>query len=66
MSVILYSTGCANCRVLEAKMGAKGIKYELVSDVEVMREKGFMAAPMLDVDGDVMNFVKANEWVNKQ
>jgi len=63
MSVTLYSTGCANCRVLESKMEAKGIKYEHISDIDVMREKGFMSVPMLEVDGKVMNFAEANEWL---
>ena len=42
MKVVFYSTGCPNCRMLEAKLKAKGIKYEIESDIKVMEEKEFM------------------------
>ena len=64
MDVVLYTTGCPKCKVLETKLNQKGIEYEVVSDLDVMNEKGFMEAPMLEVDGQTMNFVTANTWVN--
>lgn len=66
MKITLYSTGCPKCKVLEKKLNAKGIEYELISDQDIMIEKGFMAAPMLEVDGEVMNFSVANDWTDKQ
>jgi hypothetical protein len=30
-----------------------------------MEEKGFMSAPMLEVDGDTMEFAKAVKWINQ-
>jgi len=64
MNVILYSTHCRNCIVLEKKLKAKNIGYTEVNDIEIMTEKGFMQAPMLEVDGVVMNYSKANNWIN--
>ena len=66
MRVILYSTNCPKCNVLKKKLEQKNIDFELVTDQDVMIEKGFMSAPMLEVDGNIMNFSGANEWVNKQ
>ena len=66
MSVILYSTNCPKCKVLEKKLEQKNIKFELITDQNVMIEKGFMSAPTLEVNGNIMNFAEANEWVNKQ
>ena len=66
MSVILYSTNCPKCKVLEKKLEQKNIEFELINDQGVMVEKGFMSAPMLEVNGNIMNFTEANEWVNKQ
>jgi glutaredoxin len=64
--IILYSTGCPKCRVLEAKLKQKGIQYEEVNDMDIMTEKGFMSVPVLEVNGDTMNFTEANNWINER
>ena len=64
MKVILYSTHCPQCNVLEKKLNQKHIAYEEVNDVNVMRKKGFLSAPMLEVDGEIMDFKTANNWIN--
>lgn len=64
--VTLYTTHCPKCVVLEKKLTSKNIEFNLVEDVDVMTEKGFMSAPMLEVDGEVMDFVTANNWINNQ
>ena len=66
MSIILYSTGCPKCNVLEAKLNSKSIKYEVCRDIEVMQSKGMMSAPNLEVDGKLMDFSAAIKWVNGQ
>ena len=66
MGVILYSTHCPKCRVLETKLKQKGVDYEEVNDVELMMQKGFMTAPKLEVDGVVYDFKEAVEWVKEQ
>ena len=63
MSITLYSTNCPKCNVLEAKLKQKGVEFELNTDEDVMIEKGFMSAPMLEVDGKVMDFSEAMKWV---
>ena len=63
MKVVLYSTGCPQCKVLKEKLDAAGIEYETVEDQEIMEEKGFMTAPMLEKDDTVMNFVEAVNWL---
>ena len=65
-SVILYEHGCPRCKVLKSKLDQKGIAYENISDIEVMKEKGFIEAPKLEVDGVVMNFTEAVEWIKEQ
>ena len=64
MSVVLYSTHCPRCNVLEKKLQQKNIQYEEVNDVEIMMEKGYMSAPTLEVDGVSMNFKEAVDWIN--
>lgn len=64
--VILYEHGCPRCKVLKSKLDQKGIKYENISDVEVMKTKGFTEAPKLDVEGKIMDFKEAVEWIGEQ
>ena len=64
MSVVLYSTHCPKCQVLEKKMEQKNIEFELVTDQDIMIEKGFLSAPVLDVDGEILDFNKAVKFVN--
>ena len=64
MSVVLYSTNCPMWNVLEKKLVQKDIAFDEINDVEVMRKKGFLSAPMLEVDGDIMSFKEAIDWIN--
>lgn len=66
MKIVLYSTFCPRCNVLEKKLKQKNISYEEVNDVGIMEEKGFTSVPILEVDGVSMDFKKANDWINSQ
>lgn len=63
--IIFYSTHCSKCDVLEAKLRSKNITFEEVNDVKAIRKKGFLSAPLLDVDGKIMGFKEAIDWVNE-
>ena len=65
MNVVLYSTGCPQCRVLKQKLDKGGISYDYVEDGQVMLDKGFRSAPILEVDGQYLTFSEANRWVNE-
>ena len=64
--VILYSTHCPRCIVIETKLKQKNINYEEINDIKVMESKGFDMAPQLEVDGVVMNFKDAVKWIGEQ
>ena len=66
MNIVLYTTHCPKCMVLEKKLKSKNIEYSFVDDVNLMISKGFETTPMLEVDGEIMDFKNANEWINKQ
>ena len=66
LEIVLYSTHCPKCRVLESKLKQKGINYEENNDVELMQEKGFVTVPKLEVDGVVYDFKEAVEWIGEQ
>ena len=63
MKMTLYTIGCPQCKVLEAKLDHRNFDFEIVTDVEVMKQLGFQQAPMLQVDDKIMNFSQAIEWL---
>ena len=65
-NVILYSTHCPRCKVLTIKLQQKNIAYKEVNDVEEMTAKGFKEAPKLEVDGVIMDFKQAVDWLKGQ
>ena len=64
MKVVFYTIDCPKCRVLESKLKTKMVAFEECRDIEIMQEKGFKSAPMLEVDGTVMSFGEAVKWIN--
>ena len=54
--IILYSTKCPRCLIIEKKLKEKGIQYEENNDVEAMINKGLAMAPALEVGGKIMDF----------
>lgn len=64
--VILYEHGCPRCKVLKMKLDQAGIEYETVNNIEQMKEMGFNEAPKLEVDGVVMGFKEAVDWLKEQ
>ncbi len=63
--VTLYSTHCPKCVILEKKLNQKEIEYQVVDDVDLMEEKGFLSLPMLEVEGATLDFGEAVRWVNE-
>jgi glutaredoxin len=65
-SIILYEHGCPKCRILKMKLDQKGVQYQNITDVELMKAKGFQEAPKLEVNGVVMSFTDAMKWVGER
>ena len=63
--VTLYTTGCPKCKVLKNKLDAKHVRYNENSSVEEMRSLGIEQVPVLKVDGKLLSFTEANEWINQ-
>lgn len=61
--VVLYSIGCPKCGVLERKLNEANITYSLNTDVRKMRDLGIDAVPVLSVDGKLLQFGEAVDWI---
>lgn len=66
MEVVLYSSGCPKCQVLESKLMAKGIPFMITNNFQEVIDRGFQFAPVLKVEEVFMNFTEANKWVNER
>ena len=65
--VRLYSTHCPQCIMLDNVLKQKKVNYELVkTTMEDIASMGFSSAPLLEVDGKIMNFKEGMEWARKQ
>ena len=64
MEIILYSTHCPRCEVLEEKLKSKGIEYVEENSVEVMQEKGITSVPVLEYNGELLDFINAVKLIN--
>ena len=61
----IYSTGCLKCKVLIKKLNEKNIQYEECNDTEIMKAKGIQFLPVLEINGDLLDFKQATEWIGR-
>lgn len=61
--IILYSTHCPKCTILEKKLKDKGVIYDEVNDVDYMVKLGFTEVPMLVINDRIMGFNEAVKWI---
>lgn len=62
--IVLYSTGCPRCKVLETKLNQKNVKYVVCDDLREMERKAISTVPCLEVEGEILDFGVAVKWVN--
>ena len=64
----LYTTNCPKCIVLEKKLDNKNINYKKVEDIEkimeIANEQGINTTPILEIDGEFLDFSHANTYIN--
>ena len=65
LMITLYSTGCPKCKVLKRKLEDLSIDFRILYDMDRLLELGFMEAPVLQVDGQYLNFSKAIKWIKE-
>lgn len=63
MITFYHTECCPKCHMLEKALNDNGIKYESVMDTDVMIAKGFSSVPMLEVDGQMLTFAKALDYI---
>lgn len=62
--ITVYTIHCPACNVLEKKLAAAGLAYEVVDDVTQMTD--IKIFPMMTVDGgDRMTYKQSVDWVRE-
>lgn len=61
--VILFSTGCPLCKTLKQMLNNYSIPYVENNSVEYMISLGFTTVPVLSVDGKIMEYNEAKNWI---
>lgn len=64
MKLVLYTTHCPKCKVIESKLNAKKIEFDIVDDKSTLLKMGIVSVPVLEADGTRMDFLEANKYVN--
>ena len=65
MGVILYTTNCPQCMMLEGALKNKKVPFQTVYGEEEIIKRGYRSAPILEHDGKTMSFAEAVRWVNQ-
>lgn len=65
MNVVLYSNACSKCRVLKQKLDNKSIHYVENNSIDDMVALDILQVPVLSIDGKLLDFTKASEWIDQ-
>ena len=64
--VVIYTQDlCPKCKVLKKKLDSKNIEYVECDDVNTLISKNIDLTPVLEIDGNMMNYSEAINWVNE-
>ena len=69
---IFYTTNCPQCRALKRMLDEEGIPYEtkdMTQDqklVDELSKEGYASAPLLGVDGQILDFKDAVAWLRSR
>lgn len=60
----LYTNHCRKCEILAAKLNEKNVNFEVVDNEEILVNLGFDFMPVLEVDGERLEYINAINYVN--
>lgn len=62
-NIVLYTNHCVQCGVLEDLLKKRNIQYSVVDDVDTMLSLGLTHMPVLEIDGNFMQFKDAYNFI---
>ena len=65
--ITIYTTQtCPKCKILKKKLQEKGIEYKEFNDEDEMQRMGILSVPVMDVDGEQLDFPAAIKYGNER
>ena len=65
--ITIYTTQtCPKCKILKKKLHEKGIEYKEFNDEDEMQRMGILSVPVMDVDGEQLDFPAAIKYINER
>lgn len=64
-SIVLYSTGCPACKTLKLMLDKAGVPYIENNSIDEMSELGFKQIPVLRVEDENLDYIKAKKWIQE-
>ena len=66
MDIIVYTkNGCPLCSALKNMLDSKKIEYTQNTNIDEMIALGFTSLPRLSVNGQIMTYKEAIEWLKE-
>ena len=64
--ITIYKTEhCPMCKLLTQKLEEKHIPFNVVSEINILKQKNILQVPMLEVNNSLLNFQEALKWVGE-
>lgn len=60
----LYTNHCRKCEILTTKLNEKNITFETIDDEEWLCANGYDFMPILEVDGQKLEYIDAVNYIN--
>ena len=57
--IILYSTGCPKCNILERRLTNDKIEFSITDNVDKLIDMGFQNAPVLQIGDNFIDYTNA-------
>ena len=65
--ITIYTTQtCPKCKILKKKLQEQGIEYKEFNDEDEMQRMGILSVPVMDVDGEQLDFPAAIKYINER
>ena len=66
-NIIVYSTGCPRCKILEKALAASNLPYTVIDDVDIIIKEGFDTVPQMRIAEDqTLDFKAAMNWIKEK
>ena len=64
--LILYSTeACHRCKAIKRILQVNNVEYDEVTDIEIMKNKGFREVPMMEIDEKILDYSSISAWLKE-